>query len=138
MFKWNLLYVSFCACCFLSWAPLRRIRLLSLLPSSGFSSFLFSRLNSCSSLASSPYVRCSKPFIIFLVLCCSFFSRSISLLSWGDQSWAQHSRGVSPVLSGGLGVPIASSVLTVEAALGLTASLLMKALGKVFVVDFFT
>ncbi|KAK0688829.1 E41L5 protein, partial [Pygoscelis papua] len=113
--------ISVCAHCLLSclWARLRRVRLLSLCPPSGFLhtgkillSFLFSRLNSPSSLSLSFYVRCSRPFIVFVTLCCSPSSMSMFLLSWGAQSCAQHSRGVSPVLIRVLGVPAACSVLT--------------------------
>lgn len=64
-------------------------------------------------LSLSSYVRCSRTFIVFTALCCTPSSMSTSLLSWGARSWAQHSRGVSAVLSRELGVPAACGVLTV-------------------------
>ena len=51
---------------------------------------LFSRLNR--TLCLPLYWRCSRPFIIFVALCCTLSRRSLSSLNWGAQNWTQCSR----------------------------------------------
>ncbi|KAK4826848.1 hypothetical protein QYF61_011716 [Mycteria americana] len=55
-------------------------------------SLVSSRLNGPSSFSPSSYVRCYKPLIIFVALCWTLSSMSMSHLYWGAQHWTQHSR----------------------------------------------
>lgn len=50
-------------------------------------SLLFYRLTALA-LSLSSYENCASPLIIFLALCWTQFSKSISFLYWGDQDWA--------------------------------------------------
>ena len=52
-------------------------------------SLLFSRWNRPSSLSLSLYEKCSSLLIIFVALCWSCSSMSVSLLHWGAQNWTE-------------------------------------------------
>ena len=66
-------------------------------------SLVSSRLNSPGPFSLSSHVRCSKPLIVVVALCCTLSSKSTSVLYWGAQHRIQHSRCVSPGRSRGEG-----------------------------------
>lgn len=68
------------------------------------SAFSSLRLSNPVSLSPSSYDSCSCFLIIFVALCCTHFSRSMSLLYQTVQSWVQHSKCVSLVLRRGKGM----------------------------------
>lgn len=53
---------------------------------------LFSGLSSPSALSFFPYVRWPKPLILFMVVCWTCSSASMSCFYWGPQKWTQNSR----------------------------------------------
>uniref|UniRef100_A0A8B9QH24 Glycoprotein endo-alpha-1,2-mannosidase n=2 Tax=Apteryx owenii TaxID=8824 RepID=A0A8B9QH24_APTOW len=102
MFKWNFLCFSLCPLPLIlslgttekSLAPSSLdppIRYLYLLIRISLS-LLFSRLNRPSSLSFFSYKQCSSPLIVFVALCWTCSSRSVSVLYWGAQNWTQYSR----------------------------------------------
>ena len=73
---------------------------------------LFSRLNKTLSCSLYSYVRCSSPLIIFMPLCWTCSSISMSLLYWGAQGCTQHPSRASLVLDRGeWSPPVASAVV---------------------------
>lgn len=66
---------------------------------------LLCKLNSSSFLSLSPYVRCSSPYVIFMTICWTLSSMSISVLYRITHHQIQHSRYVSPELSSWEGSP---------------------------------
>ena len=114
MLKLNFLHLSFCPLALvLSESTTEKTLVLSLLPPWDIYThwyislrLFFSRLSCSSSLSLSPYVRCSHPFIIFVVLQWTCSTVSLSLLYWVPntapstpdvfhQSWAEGKQGPS-------------------------------------------